>query len=164
MTAPVASTVVFGHRGPDANNFWAHAVYNAMDSYNASLEVGANPPVDEFPFLQWIPDSMAYWKRRVKGSFKCMDDTWNEARRLVNVRRRKGIKRDCIIESILDGERHGELELNDHQLNHFMGVLVEGGADTTASAMLTSVMFLAMHPQYQEKARKELDAVCGTSR
>ncbi|KIX97095.1 uncharacterized protein Z520_07209 [Fonsecaea multimorphosa CBS 102226] len=164
MTASVASTVVFGHRGPDANNFWAHAVYDAMDNYNASLEVGANPPVDEFPFLRYIPDSMAYWKRRAKGSFKCMDDTWNEARRLVNVRRQKGIKRDCIIDAILDGEKHGELELNDHQLNHFMGVLVEGGADTTASAMLTSIMFLAMHPQYQEKARKELDAICGTSR
>jgi cytochrome P450 len=135
-----------------------------MDNYNASLEVGANPPVDEFPILRWIPESMAYWKRRAKNSFKCMDDTWNEARRLADVRRQKGIKRDCIIDSLLDGEKHGDLKLNDDQLNHFLGVLVEGAADTTASAMLTSIMYLAVHPQFQEKARKELDAVCGTSR
>lgn len=137
-----------------------------MDNYNASLEVGANPPVDEFPILRWIPDSMAHWKRRAKNSFKCMDDTWYEARRLADVRRQKGIRRDCIIDSILDGAKHGELklELNDHQLNHFLGVLVEGGADTTASAMLTSIMYLAVHPQFQKKARRELDAVCGNSR
>ena len=140
------------------------AVYDAMDNYSASLEMGANPPVDEFPFLQWIPESLAYWKRRAKASYKCMDDTWNEARRQVNVRRAKGIKRDSIIDSILDGEKHGDLDINDHQLNHFLGVVVEGGAETTASAMLTSIMHLAVHPQFQEKARKELDFICGTSR
>jgi cytochrome P450 len=135
-----------------------------MDNYSASLEPGANPPADEFPFLQYIPDSLAHWKRRAKGSYKCMDDTWNEARRRVEVRRSMGVKRDAIIDSILDGEKHSDLDVTDKQMNHFLGVIVEGGADTTASATLTSLMYLALNPQFQEKARTQLDAVCGTHR
>lgn len=135
-----------------------------MDNYSASLEPGANPPVDEFPFLKYIPSRFAYWKRRAKGSYKCMDDTWTEARRRVQERRAKGKKRLSIIDSILDGEKHGDLQVTDKQLNHFLGVLVEGGADTTASATLTSIMHLALHPEVQQKARVELDAVCGTDR
>lgn len=135
-----------------------------MSNYSESLEAGANPPVDEFPFLKYIPERFAYWKRRAKGSYKCMDDTWSEARRLVEARRAKGIKRPSIIDSILDQEKHSDLNVTDKQMNHFLGVLVEGGADTTASATLTSIMHLALHPEIQAKARKELDAVCGTER
>lgn len=163
-TASVASAVVFGHRGPTMDNFWAHAVYDAMDNYSAALEPGANPPVDEFPFLKYIPESLAAWKRRAKGSYKCMDDTWNEARRRVDARREKGVRRNAIIDSILDGDKHSDLDVTYKQMNHFLGVIVEGGADTTASATLTSMMYLALHPEFQEKARKELDAVCGTTR
>jgi cytochrome P450 len=135
-----------------------------MDNYSASLEPGANPPVDEFPFLKYIPEFFASWKKRAKGSYKCMDDTWNEARRRVDATRAKGIRRDAIIDSILDGEKHSDLDVTDKQLNHFLGVIVEGGADTTASATLTSMMYLALHPEFQEKARQQLDAVCGTTR
>ena len=183
ITASVASAVVWGHRGPTSDDFWARvsllpdisnhtvfdqappqAVYDAMDNYSVSLEMGANPPVDEFPFLKYIPDSFAPWKRRAKGSFKCMDDTWNEARRRVDIRRQKGIKRDSIIDAILDGEKHNDIKVSDHQMNHFLGVLVEGGADTTASSTLTSLMYLALHPEFQEKAQQQLDAVCGSER
>lgn len=135
-----------------------------MDNYSASLEPGANPPVDEFPFLKYIPVTLASWKKRALGSYKCMDDTWNEARARVDARRAKGVKRDAIIDSILDGEKHSDLDVTTKQLNHFLGVIVEGGADTTASATLTSMMYLALHPEFQEKARTQLDAVCGTSR
>lgn len=135
-----------------------------MSNYSESLEAGANPPVDEFPFLKYIPARFATWKRRAQGSYKCMDDTWSEARRLVEARRAKGLKRLSIIDSILDQEKHSDLNVTDKQMNHFLGVLVEGGADTTASATLTSIMHLALHPEIQAKARKELDALCGTER
>jgi cytochrome P450 len=135
-----------------------------MDNYSESLEAGANPPVDEFPFLKHIPDSFAAWKRRAKGSFKCMDVTWNKAREIVDARRARGLKRTSIIDSILDGDKHSDLQITNKQMNHFLGVLVEGGSDTTASATLTSLMHLALHPKVQAKAQKEIDAVCGTER
>lgn len=141
-----------------------YAALTNYHQYSIALEMGANPPVDEFRFLRYIPDMFAPWKRRAKGSYKVMDETWGEARRRVDVRRSKGIKRESVIDSILNGEKHSDLKVTDHQLNHFLGVLVEGGADTTASSTFTSLMQLALHPGFQVKARKELDRVCVTSR
>lgn len=93
-----------------------------------------------------------------------MDAVWKEARRQADARREKGIKRNCILDEILDGERTLDVELSPNQLNHFLGVLVEGGADTTASSILTSLLYLAQYPEFQEKARKEIDLVCGPNR
>lgn len=129
------------------------------------MEPGANPPVDEFPFLKYIPERFAYWKRRANESYTGMDNVWREARRQVDARRARGEKRNSIVDKMLDGsEKDNDIKLTDNQLNHFLGVLVEGGADTTASSVLTSILFLAMNPQVQVKAREELDRVCGSER
>lgn len=93
-----------------------------------------------------------------------MDAVWKEARRYVDERRATGIHRNCIIDKILDGETTLDFEATPNQLNHFLGILVEGGADTTASSILTSLLYLTNHPEVQEKARKEIDRVCGPDR
>jgi cytochrome P450 len=93
-----------------------------------------------------------------------MDNTWASARSRVDARRAKGDKRNCIIDRILDGEKALDVPLTDKQLNHFLGVLVEGGADTTSSSILVSILQLVQFPEFQKKAQKELDAVCGTER
>lgn len=49
-------------------------------------------------------------------------------------------------------------------VNQMFGEMVEGGADTTANHLLTLILALAAHPHVQERARKEIDAVCGTDR
>ncbi|KAJ4233050.1 hypothetical protein NW759_001833 [Fusarium solani] len=54
------------------------------------MEPGANPPVDVFTWLQYIPSSFAFWKRRAIDAGKTMDGTWGEARRRVEERRAKG--------------------------------------------------------------------------
>lgn len=85
-----------------------------------------------------------------------------KARKLVDQRRALGDYRLCIADRVLDDEK--EEKLTDQQLNHFLGVLVEGGADTTSSAILTMILCLARDPKHQRIAQKELDAVCGTER
>lgn len=93
-----------------------------------------------------------------------MDQVWAEARRRVDARRAEGVIRNCIVDRILDNEEKLDVELNDNQLNHLLGIVVEGGADTTGSSILTSILYLALHPEFQEKARKEIDLVCGPNR
>ncbi|KAJ4361111.1 uncharacterized protein N0V89_001680 [Didymosphaeria variabile] len=135
-----------------------------MDQYSESLEPGANPPVDQFPFLKLLSDRFAPWVKRARSSYKAIDSTWAEARRRVESRRQQGDKRVSIVDRILDGEKAMDFPLTDHQLNHFLGVLVEGGADTTASSMLTSILMLAQNQHVQKKAQEELDRVIGTER
>lgn len=120
--------------------------------------------MDAFPFLQLLPDFLSSWRLRAKNSYKAMDKIWGEARRQVDDRRRKDEKRPCIVDRILDHEIGKDLDLSDHQLNHFLGVIVEGAADTTSASLLTSLLLLALHPEVQLKAQKELDRVCGSAR
>ncbi|KAJ7207422.1 cytochrome P450 [Mycena pura] len=44
------------------------------------------------------------------------------------------------------------------------GVLVDAGSDTTAAYLLSLVLTLASHPQYQQRAWQELDAVVDSDR
>lgn len=50
------------------------------------------------------------------------------------------------------------------RLANFVGALMQDAAETTALTMRTSIMFLATHPSVQDKAQKELDALCGVDR
>ncbi|EOD47128.1 putative cytochrome p450 protein [Neofusicoccum parvum UCRNP2] len=74
-TGSVANIIIWGHRGATYESFWGYNVYRSLEGYSRSLEIGANPPVDQFPFLQRIPDFLAPWKRRAKLSYRIMADT-----------------------------------------------------------------------------------------
>lgn len=93
-----------------------------------------------------------------------MDSTWAKARALLDKRRLTGERRVCIADRVLDDPKQQSMQMTDMQLNHFLGVLVEGGADTTSSSILTMILCLSTHPEYQRMAQKELDALCGTER
>lgn len=92
-----------------------------------------------------------------------MDNTWAAARELCEKRRSQGERRVCIADSLLDDPKQAE-KMTYKQINHFLGVLVEGGADTTSSAILTMIACLARDPEHQVIAQKELDEVCGNRR
>ncbi|KAK7897444.1 hypothetical protein LTR67_005333 [Exophiala xenobiotica] len=135
-----------------------------LSQWTAAMEPGANPPVDEFKFLQWMPISMAFWKRRAIEAGAVMDSVWGEARRRIDARRAKGERRNCIIDVLLDEYDKKGMPFSKHGFDNLMGELVEGGADTTAAQLLTLILAFGLYPKVQEKARKELDAVCGTDR
>jgi cytochrome P450 len=50
------------------------------------------------------------------------------------------------------------------KLANFVGALMQAAAETSALTMRTSIIFLATHPWVQDKAQKELDALCGVDR
>ena len=50
------------------------------------------------------------------------------------------------------------------KLANFVGTLMQAAAETSALTMRTSIMFLATHPWVQDKAQRELDALCGVDR
>ncbi|KAL1598727.1 hypothetical protein SLS60_007868 [Paraconiothyrium brasiliense] len=54
--------------------------------------------------------------------------------------------------------------MNHRQENNFLGALQQGAADTTASMILTSILYLAKHHWVQKKAQAELDRICGDGR
>ncbi|EXF82196.1 cytochrome P450 2D18 [Colletotrichum fioriniae PJ7] len=157
-TASVVTSITYGFRAPDMNSFWGH--------WTASMEPGAAPPVDVFTFLRYIPSSMAFWKRRALDAGKIMDATWSKARRLVEERRTRGERRNCIIDGMLDEyeEKGWPEQISQHAFTNLMGEIIEGGADTTAAQLLTLVLAFALHPEVQRKAQVEIDEACGSGR
>jgi cytochrome P450 len=93
-----------------------------------------------------------------------MDAIWGEARAFVEDRRKRGIKRDCIADKLLDEYEVKGSPFTQHAFDMLLGELVEGGAETTSSSLLTVVLALARNPAIQERARKEIDPICGTHR
>ncbi|KAI8310601.1 Cytochrome P450 monooxygenase yanC [Colletotrichum sp. SAR11_240] len=158
-TASVVTSITYGFRAASFESFWGHGVYDVMTKWTASMEPGANPPVDVFTFLRHIPASFAYWKRRAIDAGKTMDETWSTARRLVEERRAHGEKRNCIIDGLLDEyEQKGwPASISQHAFTNLMGEIIEGGADTTAAQLLTLILAFALHPEIQRKAQVEID-------
>jgi cytochrome P450 len=137
------------------------------DQFGACLEPGANPPVDDFPIFKYWPAALSpwpHWRTRALGSRDCFDRTWGKAREFIEERRRSGEKRDCVADRLLDDYEEKGFPMSQHAVNMLFGEMIEGGAETTSSSLLTLVLALAINPQYQDKARKEIDAVCGTER
>ncbi|OQU97044.1 hypothetical protein CLAIMM_03047 [Cladophialophora immunda] len=145
VTSSIACILVFGQRAKSYEDFWGHCVYDALDRFGEALEPGANPPVDEFPILKYLPEFMSPWKTRAKHAGKVMNKIWGEARRRVDERRRRGDIRTSLgslADKLLDEYTEKGSPLSKQELDHFF----------------------AMNPQVQAKAQKELDAVCGTER
>lgn len=99
---------------------------------------------------------------------KTRHELWTKARAIVDERRARGDKRDCLIDEKLDEfDKLGwdnSWKLGENAFNYLMGEMVEAGADTTANQVLTIIMALAKNPEVQRKAQTELDRVCGTDR
>ncbi|OAL22030.1 hypothetical protein AYO20_11266 [Fonsecaea nubica] len=163
-TSSIACILIYGHRGPTFENFWGHAVYDALSLFGEALEPGANPPVDEYPFLKLVPERFAFWKRRARTAGKGMHDIWTKARRLVDERRARGDHRVSLADRLLDDYNKKGFPMSQHALDQLFGELVEGGAETTSSSMLTMILALAKNPWVQEKAYKQMVDVCGSER
>ncbi|KAJ5982934.1 hypothetical protein N7481_005033 [Penicillium waksmanii] len=163
-TASSASVLAFGHRGSTFDSFWGHVVYDVMDRWTEAMEAGANPPVDEYPILKFIPKRFAYWKRRAIAAGEVFDSMWGKARRIVDERRARGIKRECIIDDLLDEYEKKGWPMSQHAFNNLVGEVVEGAADTTAAQILTLILAFAKYPHVQEKARHEIDKFCPADR
>lgn len=164
FAASMGSSLVFGHRAKNMRDMWASAPYEIMKVANKAIEPGSYVPSEHFPIMKFVPDRWNLPKARAKESAKLMTETWQEARRIVDERRENGDWRDSLIDQVLGGAVSSDAPMSDTELNNFLGIVQMANADTSKNQLLTHILHLAANPHVQQKARKELDAVCGTSR
>jgi cytochrome P450 len=111
-----------------------------------------------------IPKGWNSAHTRAEESFRFSTDLWTEAQKRVEARRNRGDKRTSLMDEMLDDITQLDVAFEGTKLPNFLGALMQGAADTGALAMRTNIMFLATHPRVQDKAQKELDALCGADR
>ncbi|KAF2820123.1 cytochrome P450 [Ophiobolus disseminans] len=164
-TASFSSIALFGQRAKSNDDFWATGAYEAMEAVNAALSPGTYPPTEQFPILSWIPKQWLASTARAEAGFSIPTRIWTKAREQVEARRSQGDKRESLMDELLEDEAI-KLDPAFHgtKLANFVGALMQAAAETSALTMRTSILFLAAHPWVQDKAQKELDALCGVDR
>lgn len=129
------------------------------------MSPGTYLPTEQFPIFKWVPKQWLSSTNRAEEGFNIPTRIWTKAREHVEARRNKGDKRESLIDELLDDESIKlDTAFSGTKLANFVGSLMQGAAETSALTMRTSIMFLAVHPWVQNKAQKELDALCGVDR
>lgn len=171
FSAAITGALTFGRRPKVFEDKICQDVVAAMGYIAENMELGATPPIDEFPFqwMQWIPPSFAHWKSRaIKHGKKLdalFDGLWSE---LIN-RRKAGIIKVSLFDKFLDQNSTKSNPLGDwrwglHSLQFLGGEILEGGADTTSSTLLSFMMAMACNLDVQKTAQDQIDAAVGDDR
>ncbi|KAF2113642.1 cytochrome P450 [Lophiotrema nucula] len=163
-TASVASIVVFGHRAPTWDSFWAHSVYDVMDWISEAIEPGNALPEDQFPILKLLSDRWVASKMRAHKTFATMSGIWVESYQRARKRWASGDKRVSFADRLLDEDLKFDIPQDERQTANFLGTITQGAADTTGAMMCTNALYLAKHAWVQIKAQEEIDRVCGIER
>lgn len=160
----ILDIVTWGFRAPTFDSWWASGVCEVSGEFFAGITPGAYPPVDQFPFLKYMPDILSPWRPRAEKLKEKVDSFWADARRRLEKRRERGDRKSSIADNLLDGAQPIDVPLIDRGFNDLLGFLAATGSDTTAGSILTTIRYLAAHPHVQKKAQAEIDHTCGADR
>ncbi|KAF9269296.1 cytochrome P450, partial [Marasmius fiardii PR-910] len=158
----VIMSVVFGKRCPRHDSRETKAFYECNRLFSETLEPGAHPPVDLLPFLNYIPERWALWKRRAREVRRLQRELYFSLVDECEKRIGEGEENGCYMEEVL--ARQKEFGLTREMIGYLGGVLLEGGSETTASFLQSLVLFITAFPDVQQKAQREMDAVVGLDR
>ena len=121
-------------------------LYSLMEIWSKVMETGATPPVDIYPFLHWLPQSIFLnWVDRATHVQKEMNHLYADFLTDIRMRRSKeGTGRGAFMDKVLDqadgdAKKQDGLTYSDHELWFMGGTLTEGGSDTSASIITAFV-------------------------
>jgi cytochrome P450 len=157
---------VFGQRGKTMDHGGKlDSFFKVEAQWAASLGPTSYPPLNSFPFLGSIPDGLTPWKGWKNRALLIRKEQERVYGGLLNETRERLAEAkgtECFLATVLktqEKEPH-----SDKFLSHLSGVLLEGGAETSASSMMVFIMAMAAFPDVLVKAQEEVDRICGTSR
>jgi cytochrome P450 len=112
---------VYGQRGAEFKSPKVQALYNVQDRFTAILEPGAAPPVDAFPFLQYLPEFMCGWKKEAKSIRKDQSSLYFS---LLGETKQKIASEniECFLKKLLRDQE--KLKLDDEHVAYLGGILV----------------------------------------
>lgn len=161
---------IAGQRLEDRGKAFSDRFFDAQRKWLEILEPGSAPPVDFIPFLRWVPEMFAGWKTKARCVRKYMLDEYfsflESAERLRSSAEKdenagqNGAKFLCLLAKVLeedDNENPGRKRFTADQVAYMGGGLVDAAVDTTWATLMSFIMFMAVYPDCQAKARAEID-------
>ncbi|KAJ4423640.1 hypothetical protein N0V82_001663 [Gnomoniopsis sp. IMI 355080] len=165
---------VYGLRCRDSSeNSRVMRFFSITDDWSGILAPGATPPVEIFPWLRFIPDSLTPWRgwRQIAESVRKRQTSFyrqlfSDAESMVKA----GKSEESLIASLVDDNNTAiqsgkEKDIyTQTELDYICGFLLEAGADTTVMAVETFILAMATYPEIQKQAQEEVDTVFGPDR
>lgn len=113
---------------------------------------------DTLPFLGKLPESMQWWRKRLRPYFdkqaRLWTSLWSTLKTQTEIKQAPACFVKHFIESDYESQGIGEL-----QAAFLAGSMIEAGSETTSAALNTAILYLIANPQVQHRAQKEIDAV-----
>ncbi|SCV48561.1 related to O-methylsterigmatocystin oxidoreductase [Fusarium fujikuroi] len=154
---------VYGLRGPTFEHPRVKSLYHVQDQLTQIAELGATPPVDVFPILQYLPDFLSPWRiwaRNIRKEHRALYfNLLSETQELVA--KNKAPEDSFMVRLLKEQDMSG---LDDEHLAYIGGSLMEAGSDTTASTLLSFILAMALFPESLTKCQAEVDSICGNGR
>jgi cytochrome P450 len=133
--------------------------------WTAAAGPTASPPIGSFPLLASVPDWLTPWRgwKKIASEIKSEQQRlYGELLKETKERLLQGKGTECFMaQCIMTQEKEW---YDDKYLSYLGGVLLEGGAETSASATIVFIMAMAAFPDVLAKAQKEVDELCGPDR
>ena len=138
-------------------------LYELMENWSVVMEPGNTPPVDIFPFLHHVPETVfGNWRSRASDVGKAMNALYDDMLTGLEKRRERVGSKYSFMDRVLDQKE--KLEFTRHQLYFLGGTMMEGASDTSSSIIIAAVQAFAKWPEVMRKAQKEIDSVMGEDR
>ncbi|KAJ3504930.1 hypothetical protein NLJ89_g7683 [Agrocybe chaxingu] len=161
-TFSVISSIVYGARFPRFDSKECTDFYNMIDKWSELMEPGRHPPIDLLPVLKLIPEHFALWRQEAKTVRQMQHHLYFHMLDCVRGRLARSEGVGAFMEDII--QTQDQLGLDRELMAYLGGVLLEGGADTTASYLNSLHLAMVAFPEVQKKAHEELDRVVGSDR
>uniref|UniRef100_A0A8H8CFG5 Cytochrome P450 n=1 Tax=Psilocybe cubensis TaxID=181762 RepID=A0A8H8CFG5_PSICU len=116
-------------------------------------------PVDFIPALLYVPERWAPWKKMWKETRELQQSLYFNMFKDVIQGQRNGMYGDCFVAKVI--EQQEELGLDQETMAYIGGILLDGGAETTASLIQNLVLCVTKFPAALQKAQMEIDSVVG---
>lgn len=121
----ITMSIIWGVRTPTAQTRHFTRLYSLMEVWSKVMEPGATPPVDVYPFLHYLPQSIFHnWVDRATHVQKEMNGLYSRFLSDIRARRAKVGSRGSFMDKVLDQadseKRMDGLSYSDHEL-WFMG-------------------------------------------
>jgi cytochrome P450 len=155
----VIMSVIFGRRS-DLDDPEMTELFNTIELFLENQQPGANL-VDGFPVLDRLPNVLQWWRPRGQRIFEMTRGVYKRELDAVIERIKQGTQRDCFaVEFLKMTDNQG---FDETQKLFTLGTLMEAGSDTSRVSIGQIIAGAATYPDWVIRARKELDAVCGSA-
>ncbi|CAE6462497.1 unnamed protein product [Rhizoctonia solani] len=155
-TTSVITCLNYGVRCTTHEDPAAHDIEQIMDEFTSLNLAGSKPPVEAFPWLWYLPDSMTMnWKSRSKKIGELMDKVYYDLANNAWDRGINGLNTNTLAYTLrVNEDRNG---LTRRQQAYTCGIILEGGSDIVAGAICTCILALIQDLASQKRARAEID-------